>query len=93
MICTLLRKPLNGGGGILSALPCGSINIDGSRIGTTGGTKRSDPNAPFALGMGTWNGWRTGHKVISLDVGRYPANTLWLMSGGPEVFLDLYFAP
>ncbi len=32
MICTILRKPLNGGG-ILSGLPCACLNIEASRVG------------------------------------------------------------
>jgi hypothetical protein len=87
VICNLFRKPVNGG--VLNALPCGGVNIEASRIGTTGETKRSDPNIPFAPGIGRHNGWRIGHKVVSLSLGRYPANLLWVIPGCPEVFCDL----
>ncbi len=81
---TLLRKPLNGGG-ILSVLPCGSLNIDDSRIASDGGhmvqTKESvrrmtlpgDTREGKALGM-----YRPGATYTPTNHagGRYPANLI-----------------
>ncbi len=39
MICTLLRKPLNGGGGILQSIPCAVLNIDRTRVPLPSGTR------------------------------------------------------
>jgi DNA modification methylase len=48
----------------------GGINIDGSRVGVEGGTTRSH-QAPFAE-----SGWRTGHSVEDIGLGRFPANLI-----------------
>lgn len=59
---------------------CGGLNIDGCRIGTSGGTKRSH-QAPYSRkANGTddrsrhWA--RTGHDVDNIRMGRWPANLL-----------------
>jgi DNA modification methylase len=46
----------------------GGLNVDGCRVGTDGGTTRSE-QAPYAQ-----SGWRTGHKIQDLNTGRWPAN-------------------
>ncbi len=74
----LARKPLDG---TLAenALKhgCGALNIDGCRIGTSGGTKRSH-QAPYPRnedGSEDRTNWaRTGHSVELIDEGRFPAN-------------------
>ena len=48
----------------------GALNIDGCRVGTEGGTTRSG-QAPYAE-----SGWRTGHEVVALNAGRWPANVI-----------------
>lgn len=48
----------------------GAINIDGCRVGDSGGTTRSE-QAPYAE-----SGWRTGHEVLTLNAGRFPANII-----------------
>ncbi|WP_417737778.1 DNA methyltransferase [Rosistilla oblonga] len=58
---------------------CAGLDIDGCRIGTTGGTTRSH-QAPYPrLPDGTedrsqWG--RSGHSVQAIDKGRWPANLL-----------------
>lgn len=58
----------------------GAIAIDASRIGGSGGTRRSGQSAyPVDADgkedrSGSWA--RTGHTVVSLDVGRWPANVI-----------------
>ncbi len=48
----------------------GGINVDGCRVGTTGGTERS--------GLSPYNeqGWRVGHTVVEKEEGRFPANII-----------------
>jgi DNA modification methylase len=48
----------------------GALNIDGCRIGTSGATTRS---AQTEYGQ---SGWRTGHEVVPIDAGRWPANVI-----------------
>jgi site-specific DNA-methyltransferase (adenine-specific) len=54
------------------------INVDGCRIGTSGATKRSGqadyPRNPDGTEdrSGCWA--RTGHSIITLPIGRWPAN-------------------
>lgn len=77
---TLARKPLERGMTVADNVlthGTGGLNIDGCRVGDEGGTKRSG-QAPYAE-----SGWRTGHDVVSLDAGRWPANILH--DGSPEV--------
>src|SRR5690606_23353260 len=59
----------------------GALNIDGCRVGTEGGTTRSG-QAPYAA-----SGWRTGHEIVSLNAGRWPAN---LIHDGSDEVLALF---
>lgn len=58
----------------------GGLNIDGCRIGTEGGTSRSDQNEYPKTEDGKEDRsqhWaRTGHKVVPLNTGRFPANLI-----------------
>ncbi len=75
MICTLLRKPLTGT--IIQTLTefGGGMNIDASRVGTSGGTRE----------IPTWN-FRDDHvfkgkdlricATENLSLGRFPANLM-----------------
>lgn len=49
----------------------GALNIDACRIGTEGGTKRSSQKSTT-----TSAGWTTGHDVVPLNAGRWPANVV-----------------
>lgn len=54
-----------------------ALNIEACRIGTDGGTSRSHQEAYGAGGRMDQGGskpWRTGHEVVELDKGRWPAN-------------------
>ena len=59
---------------------CGALNIDGCRIGAVGGTARSGQAAyPKTLDgkedrSGSWA--RTGHDIVEISMGRWPANVL-----------------
>lgn len=58
---------------------CGALNIDGCRIGTSGGTRRSHQasyprNKDGAEDRTNWA--RTGHSVERIDEGRFPANLI-----------------
>lgn len=68
---TVARKPLEGtvAANVL-AHGTGALNIDGCRVGTEGGTTRSG-QAPYAA-----SGWRTGHEIVGLNAGRWPANLI-----------------
>ena len=59
----------------------GALNIDGCRVGTEGGTTRSG-QAPYAE-----SGWRTGHEIVPLNTGRFPAN---LIHDGSEEVVGLF---
>lgn len=48
----------------------GAINVDGCRVGEEGGTTRSGQAAYSE------SGWRTGHRVETLNAGRWPANLI-----------------
>lgn len=58
---------------------CGALNIDGCRVGTSGGTRRSY-QAPYPRnedGSEDRTDWaRTGHSVELIDEGRWPANLI-----------------
>lgn len=58
---------------------CGGLDIDGSRIGSSGGTKRSH-QAPYPRsedGREDRSQWaRSGHAVDQIDGGRWPANVM-----------------
>jgi len=67
----LCRKPLDGA--VVDNVDrwgVGGINVDGCRIGEEGATTRSHQSKKYV------NGWSTGHEVIDLDAGRWPANIL-----------------
>ncbi len=74
MICTILRKPLERGG-VIASLPCGGIQIDACRVGTSksipGGLSKGDSQVIY----------QGGYKPDSRDnsgwnpnIGRFPAN-------------------
>ena len=68
---TMARKPLSGTvAETVLQHGTGAINVDGCRVGTDGGTTRSD-QAPYAE-----SGWRTGHAVEPINAGRWPANII-----------------
>jgi len=74
----LARKPLAGTvAANVMQFGTGAINVDGGRIGSEGGTTRSG-QAPYGD-----SGWRTGHAVLPLDAGRWPAN--FIHDGSEEV--------
>ena len=50
----------------------GGLNIDGSRIGTAGGTTRSGESTHLSP-SGAFN---TGHEIAELNAGRWPANVI-----------------
>jgi site-specific DNA-methyltransferase (adenine-specific) len=49
----------------------GALNINACRIGTEGATKRSSQESTK-----TSAGWTTGHDVVPLNAGRWPANVV-----------------
>lgn len=59
----------------------GALNIDACRVGTDGGTTRSH-QAPYGE-AGPNKCWRSGHDVVQLGAGRFPANVIH--DGSPEV--------
>jgi site-specific DNA-methyltransferase (adenine-specific) len=68
---TMARKPLSGTvAETVLQHGTGAINVDGCRVGTDGGTTRSE-QPPY-----TESGWRTGHAVEPLNAGRWPANII-----------------
>lgn len=77
----LARKPLNGTvASNVQAHGTGALNIDGCRVGTEGATKRSGqadyPKNPDGTEDRS-QGWaRTGHEIVELNKGRWPANVL-----------------
>jgi site-specific DNA-methyltransferase (adenine-specific) len=79
---TLARKPLIGtvAANVLEH-GTGGLNIGACRIGTDGGTTRSE-QAPYSQ-----SGWRTGHKIEDINAGRWPAN---LIHDGSEEVLALF---
>jgi site-specific DNA-methyltransferase (adenine-specific) len=68
---TLARKPLIGtvAANVLEH-GTGGLNIGACRVGTEGGTTRSE-QAPYSE-----SGWRTGHKIEDINAGRWPANLI-----------------
>lgn len=59
----------------------GGINIDGCRIGTEGGTKRDGQSDKVTLTntdlLPTKSLNRTGHSIIEINEGRFPANIIF----------------
>lgn len=80
----LFRKPLQESSIALQAsrTSTGSLNIGACRVGTTGGTKRSHqmPYPKKADGSEDRSqSWaRTGHSIVKLDLGRWPANVIFV---------------
>lgn len=71
--CILARKPLIGTvAQNIKAHGTGALNIDGCRVGDDGGTTRSHQADDHAEN----SGWTTGHGVVQLDKGRWPANMI-----------------
>ena len=74
------RKPLVGtvAANVL-AHGTGALNVDGCRVGTDGGTARSHQE-PYGAGgradQGGAQAWRSGHDVVGLNSGRWPANVV-----------------
>lgn len=77
---TLAMKPIDGTFAD-NALThgCGALNIEGSRVGVSGGTKRSH-QAPYPRdenGAEDRTNWaRSGHSVELIQKGRWPANLI-----------------
>jgi DNA modification methylase len=73
----------------------GGLNIDGCRVGTDGGTKRdgqsdkvtkTNPNLKPTNSLN-----RTGHGIIELNEGRFPANIIFECTcENPKVVADKY---
>jgi site-specific DNA-methyltransferase (adenine-specific) len=57
----------------------GAINVDGCRVGIDGGTSRSHQEAygdGGRMDQGGAQPWRTGHDIVSINAGRWPANLI-----------------
>lgn len=52
----------------------GALNIDACRVGSDGGTTRSHQGEYGDAGAN--KSWRSGHDVVDLGVGRFPANVI-----------------
>jgi site-specific DNA-methyltransferase (adenine-specific) len=66
----LARKPLRGTvADNVAQWGTGGLNIDGCRVGSEGATRSHQ--APISE-----SGWRTGHKILDLPSGRWPANVI-----------------
>jgi len=98
----LARKPLIGtvAANVL-AHGTGAINVDATRVGTEGGTKRAEQAAYPKKEDGTEDRsqhWaRTGHGIIDLPLGRWPANIVHdgsdeVLAGFPETKSGLFKA-
>ena len=77
----LARKPLIGtvANNVLT-FGTGGLNIDGSRVGSEGGSTGGDkPSTHLSLS----GAFSTGHDVVKLDAGRWPAN--FIHDGSDEV--------
>jgi len=85
----LARKPLSGtvAQNVLE-YGTGALNIDGCRVGTEGGTRKSGPPS-YKSGNalhGSLDGSLNGGGCESIDAGRFPAN---LLHDGSEEVLEL----
>jgi len=85
----LARKPLEG---TLAANTlkwgCGGINIDESRIGTEGGTRKADTKeASLTKTVTAFGNGLNGGVVVALDKVRFPANVL---HDGSDEVLDAF---
>ena len=77
----LARKPLIGtvANNVLT-YGTGGLNIDGSRVGNEGGSKRGSEPSTHLSPSGAFN---TGHDIVQLNSGRFPAN--FIHDGSDEV--------
>jgi site-specific DNA-methyltransferase (adenine-specific) len=77
----LARKPVEGTvvNNVLT-YSVGGINIDGTRVGSEGGSTRGDKPSTHLSPSGAFN---TGHDILKLDAGRFPAN--FIHDGSDEV--------
>ena len=77
----LARKPLIGtvANNVLT-YGTGGLNIDGSRVGSEGGSKRGSEPSTHLSPSGAFN---TGHDIVQLNSGRWPAN--FIHDGSDEV--------
>jgi DNA modification methylase len=72
----LARKPLSGTvAQTVLAHGTGALNIDGTRIGTDGGTAKADTSA-MRGSVSAYGDGLNGGGVVALDAGRWPANVL-----------------
>jgi site-specific DNA-methyltransferase (adenine-specific) len=79
---TMARKPFsNTVAANVIQYGTGAINVDVCRVGIDGGTTRSE-QSPYAN-----SGWRIGHKVETINAGRWPANIIH--DGSNEAALSL----
>ena len=90
------RKPLIGTvPANLEAWGVGAFNIDDCRVGSDGGTKRSEqaeyPRNADGSEDRSQHWARTGHEVVQLDLGRWPANVIH--DGSDEVLQAFPSAP
>lgn len=89
----LAQKPYDQKTGALNLLKhgVGAVNIDDCRVGTEGGTSRSGQAAYERTADGKEDrseNWAcTGHEIVTLDKGRWPAN---LLHDGSEAVIDLF---
>lgn len=88
---TVARKPLIGtvAANVLRH-GTGGINVDGCRVGADGGTSRSHQEAYGGGGRMDQGGsqpWRTGHEIVPINAGRWPAN---LIHDGSDEVLALF---
>jgi site-specific DNA-methyltransferase (adenine-specific) len=77
----LARKPVEGtvANNVLT-FGVGGINIDGTRVGSQGGSTRGDKPSTHLSPSGAFN---TGHDILKLNAGRFPAN--FIHDGSDEV--------
>ena len=77
----LARKPVVGtiANNVLT-YGVGGLNIDGSRVGSEGGSTRGDEPSTHLSPSGAFN---TGHDIVQLNAGRWPAN--FIHDGSDEV--------
>lgn len=77
----LARKPVIGtvANNVLT-YGVGGLNIDGSRVGSEGGSSRGSEPSTHLSPSGAFT---TGHDIVKLDAGRWPAN--FIHDGSDEV--------
>jgi len=78
------RKPLDGtvAANVLRH-GCGGLNVDGCRVGASGGTKKG--SKPLGLGHGIWGaGLHGACDIVALSAGRWPPNVILTHTPGCE---------